>query len=285
MSKTIIQWTATPDGNGNLISGYTFNPWWGCVKISDGCKNCYAEPFSKRFGHDVWGVNKPRHFNSESYWKKPLSWNAHAKKIGVRLKVFCASMSDVFEDNDDAIEARVNLFELIEKTPYLDWLLLTKRADKIKEFVPESWKNGDMVITPPNVWLGISAESSKWLSVRLDSFLDNIYAPVKFLSVEPQLEAIDLTDAFKSDNPINWVIFGGESGRNAREFIPYWAIEGIRQCRHHWVAPFVKQMGSVWAKLNNANNSKGGDINEWPIECQVREYPETSWLYKQIKGV
>src|SRR5512138_1944819 len=93
---------------------HTFNPWWGCVRVSEGCVNCYAETFAKRTGNDVWGVNKPRRFFGEKHWAEPLKWNTEAEQKDGRTFVFCASMADVFEDRRDLDEPRERLWKLIE---------------------------------------------------------------------------------------------------------------------------------------------------------------------------
>ena len=96
---------------------HSWNPWWGCTKVSPGCANCYAEKFSKRVGHRVWGDQAPRRFLGDKHWAQPLKWNAAAAKAGERHRVFCASMADVFEDRDDLAESRISLILLIEDTP------------------------------------------------------------------------------------------------------------------------------------------------------------------------
>src|SRR5687767_6851032 len=113
--NSTIEWTT-----------HTFNPWWGCTKVSPGCQNCYAERLSTRYGHDVWGPGAKRRTFGEDHWKEPLRWEAEAARTGVRARVFCASMADVF-DKDAPAKERKRLWKLIAKTPHLDWLLLTKR--------------------------------------------------------------------------------------------------------------------------------------------------------------
>jgi len=106
---------------------HTFNPWWGCVKVSPGCEHCYAEAFAKRVGKKVWGAQSDRRFFGDPHWREPLKWHDEAVITGERRRVFCASMADVFEDRDELIPHRIRLFQLIANTPKLDWLLLTKR--------------------------------------------------------------------------------------------------------------------------------------------------------------
>ena len=106
---------------------HTFNPWWGCAKVSPGCANCYAEAWAKRVGQKIWGAGEDRRFFSEKHWAEPLKWNAEAKSAKRRKRVFCASMADVFEFRADLNPAREKLWQLIAQTEWLDWLLLTPR--------------------------------------------------------------------------------------------------------------------------------------------------------------
>src|SRR5688500_18924379 len=112
-------------------TNHTFNPWWGCTRVSAACKHCYAEAWAKRVGKKVWGPKAPRRFFGDAHWAGPLKWNREAEEGGIRARVFCASMADVFEARKDLQEPRAQLWKLIEKTPHLDWLLLTKRPHKI----------------------------------------------------------------------------------------------------------------------------------------------------------
>ena len=112
---------------------HTFNPWVGCTKVSPACDNCYAEAWAKRSGQVEWG-NHPRRVTSDSYWRQPIKWNRIAARDGVRRKVFCASLADVFDNQVDP-QWRIDLFALINATPWLDWLLLTKRPQNIAKMV------------------------------------------------------------------------------------------------------------------------------------------------------
>src|SRR5580704_1530647 len=105
---------------------HTFNPWWGCTKVSPACQNCYAELWAKRMGHQVWGNHTPRRFFTNHHWNEPLIWNQDARNTKHRRRVFCASMADVFERKPELTSWRERLWTLINATPWLDWLLLTK---------------------------------------------------------------------------------------------------------------------------------------------------------------
>lgn len=214
---------------------HTFNPWWGCTKVSAACKYCYAETFSKRVGHQVWGKKAQRRFFSNAHWDEPIKWNALAEQRNERHRVFCASMADVFEPRKELDISRQRLWQLIEKTPSLDWLLLTKRPGSIGDMVP--WQK----IWPDNVWLGTTVESDKWLC-RVERLI-RYPAKIRFLSCEPLLTAVDLTAYI---NQIDWVIAGGESGQRARQTQPQWVRALRDQCQDANVAFHFKQWGH-WA--------------------------------------
>jgi protein gp37 len=134
---------------------HTFNIVWGCTKVSEACASCYAEALAKRFGHSVWGADKERRKLGEAYWKQPLKWNAAAGAAGVRERVFCSSMADVFEDHPTVAEERQKLWPLIESTPNLNWLLLTKRPENMLKFTPWSAR------WPSNIWAMCTRRISK----------------------------------------------------------------------------------------------------------------------------
>lgn len=290
--RTKIEWT-----------DHTFNPWWGCLRVSPGCEHCYAETFSKRIGLKVWGPAKTtgRRMMSDAYWRGPEKWNRQAAKDGVRRRVFCASMADVFEDHPALPEPRARLFDLIERTPNLDWLLLTKRPENMVNMAPLRWTDG----WPANVWAGTSVEDQKRLDERIPDLV-RVPAAIRFLSCEPLIGPVEFSDAtHRSDcvsvlgrpalDGIHWVIVGGESGPGARPMDAAWARSIVAQCREAGAAPFVKQLGAkpidyapdhqwfdgrdfhtggrTWLRLSDP---KGGDWNEWPEDLRVREWPDSA---------
>jgi protein gp37 len=175
MAFSNIEWT-----------DHTFNPWIGCQHISPGCDHCYAETqnnFGKWNGGE-WGPRAPRKRTSDQNWRKPIKWNAEAEASGERYKVFCASLAD-WLDNKAPEGAREDLAELIEATPNLNWLLLTKRVENFRKLSP--WSSE----LAANVWLGVTAENQEYFD-RRRSILQKIEASVSFISHEPPLGPLSI---------------------------------------------------------------------------------------------
>jgi len=216
---------------------HTFNPWWGCTKVTDGCRNCYAENLSNRYGFKVWGVGAQRRTFGEKHWQQPLKWNKQAASAGVRYRVFCASMADVF-DEEAPVGEREKLWHVIARTPWLDWQILTKRPQLIAQSLPQDWGDGYA-----NVWLGTSVEDERVLH-RVDDLVA-VPAAVHFLSVEPMIGPIRVLPLAD----IEWVIVGGESGPRSRPMKEEWVESIYDQCRTADVPFFFKQWGGVRKNL------------------------------------
>lgn len=226
---------------------HTFNPWWGCLKVSPGCKHCYAETWAHRFGLELWGQKANRRDLSDAYWRQPLAWNAEAKRTKQRKRVFCASMADVFEDRRELDGKRDRLWALIDKTPWLDWLLLTKRPQNVARLVPYGAK------WPENIWLGATAENQKWLDKRM-THLSVLNARVLFLSCEPLLGELNFSEWIKRagqgySRMVDWVIAGGESGPDARPMHPEWLSSIRDQCVEENIQFHFKQWGN-WCPIS-----------------------------------
>lgn len=266
---------------------HTFNPWWGCMKVSAGCEHCYALTLATRWGHNIWGPAKTtaRRLFSDKHWQEPLKWNAEAEAAGVRRRVFCASMADVFEDHPMVVPSRYRLWSLIESTPALDWLILTKRPENVAHMLPAGYW--------PNIWLGTSTEDQLRADERVPTLLhyrDRV--PVLFLSVEPQIGPVDLSeflpyytacgasrdpetqaalnDLFRAvvrrmgGPPLDWIIVGGESGPGHRPFDLAWARSLRDQCRAHGIAFHYKQFGGM-------HHAEGGCLLDG---VEVKEFPK-----------
>ncbi len=227
---------------------HTFNPWWGCAKVSPACKHCYAETLANRFGGAIWGAKGTRRTFGDEHWKEPLRWNKEAKASKKRFRVFCASMSDVFEDRRDLDNERSKLWKLIEATPSLDWLLLTKRPEQVSNLSP--WG----VDWPENVWLGTSVENQEWADIRLPQIL-SVPAKVRFLSCEPLLGPLNLS-AHTKQGGIHWIIAGGESGPGSRPMHPDW-VRGLRDfAKRKKIAFHFKQWGNFAPAPTLANSAQ-----------------------------
>lgn len=264
--KTKIEWC-----------DHTFNPWEGCQKVSPGCDHCYAETRNARFSGGTavnWGPDAPRRLTSLANWAQPLRWNKEAERLGVRYRVFCASLADVF-DNAVPVQWRIDLMHLMLQTPRLDWLLLTKRIGNAHNMLDvafravhaqrETWANN----VPPNVWIGATITSQEEADRDIPKLLA-VPAAKRFLSMEPLLGAVDLvkSKAVRSmcktcasgqsngcilDQPgpfVDWVIVGGESGPNARPMHPDWARSLRDQCQAAGVPFLFKQWGE-WVDADN----------------------------------
>jgi protein gp37 len=298
MKNTKIEW-----------ADHTFNPWIGCTKISPACDNCYAAVSTPARTKGIqWGAGQPRVRTSPENWKQPLQWNKqagilqHAWEHGIALhggnealclangflkpqrpRVFCASLADVF---DNAIDPawRADLFSLIEKTPHLDWLLLTKRIGNANTMIAAALhvthhgaNDGNI---PHNVWLGATICNQEEADRDIQKLLKTP-AVKRFLSIEPLLGSVDITPfvggraiecrcGFRRDEvglmgalqknekcihcfkktttlpTVDWVIVGGESGHNARPMHPDWVRSLHDQCKAASVPFFFKQWGE-WA--------------------------------------
>ena len=217
---------------------HTFNPWWGCTKVSDGCANCYAEGVASRFAPGLWGPSGRRRFFGDKHWAEPVKWNRKAERDGVRRKVFCGSMCDVFEvhhsSHPDQLRQQaewLRLGKLIDDTPHLDWLLLTKRPEHIGRFM---WG----ALIPDNIWLGTTAENQEQTDKRLPELL-RWRKNTLFVSCEPLLGPVSIEVG--AGNFPDWVITGAESGRRARTMYEDWVRALRDECNAAGVPFFYKQ--------------------------------------------
>jgi protein gp37 len=209
-----------------------FNPWIGCQHVSDGCENCYAErdnKFRRWTADGAWGPHAERTRTSAANWRKPLQLAKRARESGDRYRIFCASLAD-WLDNQVPQQWRIDLAEVINATPELDWLLLTKRIENYDHLAP--WAQA-----PGNVWLGITGENQKEYDRRWP-LLARIPAVVRFVSYEPALTPLTIAGELLPD----WIICGGESGPKARWMDPTWARALRDECAAMGVAFFMKQM-------------------------------------------
>lgn len=225
--KTKIEWADS-----------TFNPWIGCTRVSPACDNCYAADYARRFGKGhLW--QGEREVTSNNNWEMPLLWQRGAAKFcakhGRKRRVFCASLADVF-DNQVPWQWRDDLWSLVRATPDLDWLMLTKRPQNIAGMLPEDWGDDGY----RNVWLGTTVEDQERADSRIPALL-RVPARIRFLSCEPLLGPVNIQRWL---DEIDWVIAGGESGKNARPSRPEWFADLRDQCSDAGVPFFFKQWGN-----------------------------------------
>lgn len=237
----------------------TWNPSTGCDRVSEGCDNCYIErtiPFrmeGRRFDENgKMGVRlHPDRLDEPLHWHKPR-------------RVFVNSLSDLFHPDVPA-DFILKVWETMSEAPQHTFQILTKRPQRMAGAVGAI---SDWLPVLPNVWLGTSIESDRY-TWRANHVCDTP-AAVRFLSLEPllgPLPSLDLTD-------IDWVIIGGESGPGSRRIDLGWVREILAQCREAGAAPFVKQLGSCWSQRHgHSRDLKGGHIETFPEDLQVREYP------------
>ena len=239
MENTKIQWTEN-----------TWNPWYGCQKISAGCKYCYM--YRDRQHIDASKVKR-----SKTKFNYPLS-------VKEPKLIFTCSWSDWFIPEAD--KWRAEAWGIIKKTPQHTYQILTKRPERIKANLPynfESYKN---------VWIGVSVENQDYVK-RLDYMQD--LPCITFASFEPLIAPIQWSATMKN---LNWIIVGGESGNEDgnyryRKMELSWAEELVAKAQENKVACFVKQLGSYQAKKLKLNSRYGDVIDEFPKNLQVRQFP------------
>ena len=242
---TKIQWTEK-----------TWNPWYGCDKVSPGCKFCYM------YRENIRDPGKVQ--RSKTKFDEPLTWNK-------TQLVFTCSWSDFF--HQDADQWRDEVWRIIKRTPHLTYQVLTKRIDRVMAQLPDDWGDGY-----PNVWLGVSTENEELTYSRVTTLLQ-IPSKLRFISAEPLIEGVvsDRTKALIKE--LDWVIIGGESGH---DFPPHkyrpmelrWAADLLDFCLTEGVATFMKQLGTYQAKQMKLWDNHGGIPEDWPQEFQVRQMPD-----------
>lgn len=196
----------------------TWNPWYGCHKVSPGCRGCYMYRDMAKYGRDPLAVKR-----SKSTFRDPLKWKDPKR-------VFTCSWSDFFHEQAD--EWRADAWDIIRRTPHLTYQILTKRPENIATRLPEDWFLGYS-----NVWLGVSAESQVYYDLRVP-ILCATPAVLRFVSLEPLLGPIVISN----NEHLGWVIVGGESGPNHRPLDVDWIRAIEAQCNALPQIPmFVKQ--------------------------------------------
>lgn len=246
----------------------TWNPMRGCVKISPGCKHCYACTFAERF-RGVKGHPYEQGFDLRLVPTKllePLTWPT--PKL-----VFVNSMSDLFQDGvpDEYIEA---VALVMSEAKWHTFQVLTKRSARMAELLSTGLK---FAATQPHIWWGVSVEDKRYGLPRIEH-LRSSPAAVRFLSVEPLLEDLGRFDLAG----ISWVIVGGESGAGARPMERDWVVSIRDQCYTHEVPFFFKQWGGVRKSLNG-RELDGQTYDEYPNHVAQEQPPSRHYAAELIR--
>ena len=227
----------------------TWNPITGCSHASEGCQNCYAEKMHKRL--TAMGQTKYSEpfcnviFHPEELRREHRAGNRQKHNV----MIFVNSMSDTFHKNisNGIINSILTHCSLWDENNIFQ--ILTKRAERLPDFK-----------YPENVWLGVTVEMAKYKN-RME-YLKQTNAKVKFLSCEPLLEDLGELDL----NGIDWVIVGGESGKNARPLHPDWVHNIQKQCKEQGVPFFFKQWGEWLPAYRNLMKNEPYFITITPDE-------------------
>ncbi len=233
----------------------TWNPVRGCIKVSPGCKHCYAATFAERWRglpDHPYGQGFDLRLVPEKIGE-PLRWRKSRR-------IFVNSMSDLFQDGvpDDFIR---RVFETMSSAPWHTYQILTKRAPRMRAVCSELPLE---LVQQPQIWLGVSVEDRKYGLPRID-LLRETPAGLRFLSIEPLLEDLGRVDL----RGIDWVIVGGESGPGARPMQEAWVVSLLEQARDAGVPFFFKQWGGV-QKSRHGRRLLGRTFDEFPIIASPR---------------
>lgn len=249
-TNTAISWT-----------DHTINFWTGCKKVSPGCKFCYMYRDKERYGVDPTVVMKV----NQSTINKVL------KEAKPGQKIFTCSWSDFFIEEAD--QWREWAWDIIRSRPDIKWQILTKRPERILKCLPADWEEGW-----DNVWIGVSAEAEKEATERI-GLLSIVPCKITFLSIEPLIECFDLKGicARYGFTP-SWVIIGGESGNDIGKYqyrpcFLIWIQHMVNECKLMNVPVWVKQTGTFLSTQIGLKSRHGSDINEWPKDIRVQQFP------------
>jgi protein gp37 len=255
---TLIEWTDR-----------TINPLIGCTKISAGCKNCYAATASRsgrlrQFKQYQGVVDNHRNWTGQiNFAPDQLLKLAQIRKP---TRVFMPSMSDIFH-HAVKLEWLDQIFSAIEANPLATVQILTKRPGRMLEYFRDK-------LPLENLWLGVSIENQAAVESRARHLYSLHNAGWKtFYSVEPLLEEVEL---YLNHEMVDWVIVGGESGKDARSCDVDWIRSIVNQCDRSQVPVFVKQLGKCSLQSGQtipSKDRKGGNIADFPIDLRRRNLP------------
>lgn len=176
---------------------HTFNPWEGCVKVSAECDHCYAEERDRRYHEGKhWGKDSPRKMMAEAYWRKLAEWDRKAARDGVLRTVFVGSLCDIMEDHPAVMEPRQRLLAMVPQTQHLVYLLLTKRPQNFRKFLPKEWVDYNQTRNHPWNFCAMTTVGETRSLWRIPELLK---APARWsaVSYEPALEWVSFANYYR----------------------------------------------------------------------------------------
>ena len=235
--RTKIQW-ATHSANTFVYP----EGGWHCVKVSEGCRNCYSEAMNRRFGSSRGNGRRYRVGSAAELGAVSLNQTMLDQWSRMRTthRIFVNSMTDTFLESHPT-EMIWSLFDAMAAAPQQLFYVLTKRAERMAAVVEDWLDLRGRSAVPENIMCGVSVEHQRAAKTRLH-WLRRLPA-LRFLSVEPLLEPVTLRDHLPS---IHEVFLGGESGTKARAMRPEWASTVWEETAAARVSLFFKQWGAWW---------------------------------------
>ena len=243
----------------------TWNPVIGCSRVTEGCRNCYAERLAVRLAN----MGRKEYDGLTNGDLRRPRWTGEVRFLPGRLGepktwtkpclVFVNSMSDLLHEALTA-EQIGQVVDAMAETPRHTYQVLTKRPERLAALHDAG------IRWPDNVWLGVSVEDQASANRGVSKLIDRRYARVSWVSYEPAIGPVDWSP-WASD--LDWIVVGGESGPGARSFDPGWARDAISTFGKAGTPVFVKQLGTKWA----GGGRKGNKPEDWPVDLRVREYP------------
>lgn len=275
---------------------HTYNEWIGCTEAGPGCDGCYARALDFRYQWGVpkaeaarnrdrgvaphWGPRAPRHRVSAATQTNPDKWNADAQVARHPAKVFASSLSDIL-DNAVPTEWRASLWDKVQRTPWLRWILVTKRIGNADWMLPAKRFDNAIMVATVVTQEEVVRDGPKLAELKASGRVRAIG-----LSIEPQIELIHIPRSLLL--VLDWVISGGESAQPPHKPRPYdieWPRHLAGRCSDYGVAFFEKQLGSRpkssgpnmvtdYDYIQRMDDRVGETMSEWPPDLRVRQYPD-----------
>lgn len=296
MGKTNIEWTQ-----------FTLNPFVGCSKCSPGCEHCFAERFAARLAKNPkMSAKYAGVVDDKGHWTghiSQLDLSCFDKLPKKPSRVFVGSMTDLFYDIDDYkhVNKVMDIFVQMEILCWHTFMLLTKRPENAIRFfqmkndaymqVDKIKKTAKLHLIkyklPDNIWLGVTVCNQEEVDNKIPILLQ-IPAAKRFISVEPMLGPVDIMPYLQGNNKLDWVICGGETGKNARPMHEKWVKNLRDQCLETGIPFFFKSWGEwipAYQKPNDFGNHNGALKYELMIKFENDDFGNAFYkVGKKLSG-